>query len=503
MALPLLLLLLSFALASSYPRGAAAEPTLGVEFHHRFSDPVRRWAESRAHPGAWFPEKGSAAYYAALLRHDRDLRLRRRSLAAAADSELTFVDGNTTVRISSLGFLHYALVTLGTPNVTFLAALDTGSDLFWVPCDCQQCAPTPTFSFEIVTLHISLDIKQNQQIEFNMYDPNKSSTSQIVSCNSSFCDSQVSCTGASSNCPYTIQYLSDATSSSGILVEDVLYLTTEYSNSQVVKTPIVFGMVQTGSFLDGAAPNGLFGLGLENNSVPSILANKGLASNSFSMCFGSDGSGRINFGDNGSSNQSETPFNIDNQNPSYNISITGIQVGNSSLNYDFSAIVDSGTSFTTLADPMYTAITTSFNTQVQESRHQLDPSLDFEYCYDLSPGQTTVNLPDVSLATKGGSSFPVTDPIIALSNQQSVYGYCLAIMNSTDVNIIGQNFLTGLHVVFDRERMILGWEESNCYTAENSTGTLPINSSGASPSAASGPGSLDPEATKGSQTVPR
>ncbi|OAY77685.1 Aspartic proteinase-like protein 1 [Ananas comosus] len=434
MALPLLLLLLlSFALASSYPRGAAAEPTLGVEFHHRFSDPVRRWAESRAHPGAWFPEKGSAAYYAALLRHDRDLRLRRRSLAAAADSELTFVDGNTTVRISSLGFLHYALVTLGTPNVTFLAALDTGSDLFWVPCDCQQCAPTPTFSFE------------NQQIEFNMYDPNKSSTSQIVSCNSSFCDSQVSCTGASSNCPYTIQYLSDATSSSGILVEDVLYLTTEYSNSQVVKTPIVFGCgeVQTGSFLDGAAPNGLFGLGLENNSVPSILANKGLASNSFSMCFGSDGS--------------------------------GIQVGNSSLNYDFSAIVDSGTSFTTLADPMYTAITTSFNTQVQESRHQLDPSLDFEYCYDLSPGQTTVNLPDVSLATKGGSSFPVTDPIIALSNQQSVYGYCLAIMNSTNVNIIGR------------------------YTAENSTGTLPINSSGASPSAASGPGSLDPEATKGSQ----
>lgn len=34
-----------------------------------------------------------------------------------------------------------------------------------------------------------------------------------------------------------------------------------------------------------------------------------------------------------------------------------------------------------------------------------------------SPGQTTVNLPDFSLATKGGSSFPVTDPIIALSNQ--------------------------------------------------------------------------------------
>lgn len=27
------------------------------------------------------------------------------------------------------------------PLVSFLVALDTGSDLTWVPCDCLQCAP--------------------------------------------------------------------------------------------------------------------------------------------------------------------------------------------------------------------------------------------------------------------------------------------------------------------------------------------------------------------------
>lgn len=68
------------------------------------------------------------------------------------------------------------------------------------------------------------------------------------------------------------------------------------------------GKVQTGLFLNGAAPNGLFGLGMDNTSVPSILANQGLIPNSFSMCFGSDGSGRISFGDKGSSGQGETPF---------------------------------------------------------------------------------------------------------------------------------------------------------------------------------------------------
>lgn len=36
--------------------------------------------------------------------------------------------------------LHYTWIDVGTPNTSFLVALDAGSDLFWVPCDCVQCA---------------------------------------------------------------------------------------------------------------------------------------------------------------------------------------------------------------------------------------------------------------------------------------------------------------------------------------------------------------------------
>lgn len=36
--------------------------------------------------------------------------------------------------------LHYTVVSLGTPGMKFMVALDTGSDLFWVPCDCNKCA---------------------------------------------------------------------------------------------------------------------------------------------------------------------------------------------------------------------------------------------------------------------------------------------------------------------------------------------------------------------------
>jgi hypothetical protein len=83
------------------------------------------------------------------------------------------------------------------------------------------------------------------------------------------------------------------------------------SNNILYLLLVSCGQTQTGSFLDAAAPNGLFGLGIDEISVPSILAKKGLASNSFSMCFGHDGIGRISFGDQGSSDQEETPLDID------------------------------------------------------------------------------------------------------------------------------------------------------------------------------------------------
>lgn len=71
------------------------------------------------------------------------------------------------------------------------------------------------------------------------------------------------------------------------------------------------GRIQTGTFLEAAAPDGLLGLGIEPISVPTILHKSGIVSNSFSMCFPANTSvGRFAFGDKGSSDQNETPFII-------------------------------------------------------------------------------------------------------------------------------------------------------------------------------------------------
>lgn len=68
------------------------------------------------------------------------------------------------------------------------------------------------------------------------------------------------------------------------------------------------GRKQSGGYLDGAAPDGVLGLGPGSISVPSLLAKAGLIRNSFSICLNEDDSGRILFGDQGHVTQQSTPF---------------------------------------------------------------------------------------------------------------------------------------------------------------------------------------------------
>ncbi|KAF8405451.1 hypothetical protein HHK36_010357 [Tetracentron sinense] len=445
--------------------------TFGFDIHHRFSDPVKGII-----PVDELPEKGSPDYYAALAH--RDQIFRGRGLADTGDEIFTFAGGNRTFRLASLGFLHYANVSLGTPSLSFLVALDTGSNLFWVPCDCTSCIQGLKFS-------------SGARLDFNIYSPNTSSTSQKVPCNSSLCEQQRGCSTNPNSCPYQVQYLSNDTSSSGVLIQDVLHLRADNNHPEVIDAPITFGcgQVQTGTFLDGAAPNGLFGLGIDKVSVPSILANRGLVADSFSMCFGPDGIGRISFGDKGSPDQEETPFNLNQLHPTYNISLTQIAVEKNVTDINFSAIFDSGTSFTYLNDPAYTLLAESFTSQAQDKRRPSDDSIPFEYCYDPSPNANSNVIPTINLTMQGGSQFSVYKPIMNISSQNESF-YCLAVVKSSDVDIIGQNFMTGYRIVFDREKKVLGWKISHCYDIENSS-TLAMPTG-----PAVGPGSYTPEATK-------
>lgn len=55
------------------------------------------------------------------------------------------------------------------------------------------------------------------------------------------CDARRVCSASRKACAYQINYLSNGTSSTGLLVEDVLHLATDDSHQKVVDAPITLG----------------------------------------------------------------------------------------------------------------------------------------------------------------------------------------------------------------------------------------------------------------------
>lgn len=82
-----------------------------------------------------------------------------------------------------------------------------------------------------------------QGFELSIYDPNMSSTSKKVTCKSTLCTQQSTCLDGSSHCPYSVSYISSETSTSGILMDDVLHLKTEDSHQESIEAYVTFGLV--------------------------------------------------------------------------------------------------------------------------------------------------------------------------------------------------------------------------------------------------------------------
>ncbi|CAH9136192.1 unnamed protein product [Cuscuta epithymum] len=229
------------------------------------------------------PTKGGADYFSYLAARDS----RRRQSSPA----ITFSSGDGTFQIELLSPLYYAKVYVGTPPLPFIVALDTGSSLFWLPCNCSVCLRNITFYW-------------NQTTNCNIYHSDKSSTYKSIGCPPS-----------NNGCPFEARY-KDGSSATGVLISDIVHLTTYDHQHKHVQAPVTFGCASnvTGYFRDYSAFNGLLGLGLgngpDNMDALSILAAQGIVGNSFSLCFQPSGNGTLILGDKGTSNQRETPLDL-------------------------------------------------------------------------------------------------------------------------------------------------------------------------------------------------
>lgn len=468
MEAPFLLLIL--VMSSFLVQNTVELATFSSRLIHRFSKEYKEVSVSRGGDvnGTWWPEKKSKEYYQILVSSD----LKRQKLKLGPHYQLLFPSqGSKTMSLGNdFGWLHYTWIDIGTPHVSFMVALDSGSDLFWVPCDCVQCAPLSASHYS------SLDR------DLSEYSPSQSSTSKQLSCSHRLCDMGPNCKNPKQSCPYSINYYTESTSSSGLLVEDIIHLASggDDTLNTSVKAPVIIGcgMKQSGGYLDGVAPDGLLGLGLQEISVPSFLAKAGLIQNSFSMCFNEDDSGRIFFGDQGPATQQSAPFlKLNGNYTTYIVGVEACCVGTSCLKQSsFSALVDSGTSFTFLPDDVFEMIAEEFDTQVNASRSSFE-GYSWKYCYKTS-SQDLPKIPSLRLIFPQNNSFMVQNPVFMIYGIQGVIGFCLAIQPADgDIGTIGQNFMMGYRVVFDRENLKLGWSRSNCGD-EGDGKTLPLTPSG-------------------------
>ncbi|KAL7126401.1 hypothetical protein ABFS83_14G184400 [Erythranthe nasuta] len=436
--------------------------TFGFDIHHRYSDTVKQFLNVDG-----LPEKGTVDYYTAMAHRDHLFKGRR--LADSTTPPLTFhsSSGNQTYQLRSLNNLYYSVVRVGTPSVEYLVALDTGSDLFWLPCDCTSCTR-------------SFNISEGSPTKLNIYSPGNSTTSKPLPCNSPLCGPTRGCSTSPNACSYQIKY--GNTTSTGYLVDDVLYFGTDVVSDASVNVPITFGCgkILTGSFLNRYGINGIFGLGMDSISVPSILASKNVTANSFSMCFGDDGYGRIEFGDKGSPGQQTTPFTLQQTDSTYDVVVTEIAVSTNVTNHEFIASLDSSLPYAYFSDPHFSFIVNNFNSRVTEKRYVFPFAFIFDYCYELSANQDDPITPNITFTMKGGSEFTINAPILYFKRPDGGFGYCLAIVEIEDFNIIGNHFMTGYRLVFDREEMVLGWRESNCYDSLLSK-TIPPNTTRSPP----------------------
>ncbi|XP_044509881.1 aspartic proteinase-like protein 1 isoform X2 [Mangifera indica] len=406
------LVMLLVSLLSYLLFDGSAAVTFSSKLIHRFSDEAKeRWISrgGNASVAGMWPKKESVEFMDLLLLNDLKRQKMRVDLQSSNKSQYQLLfpsQGSHTLYFGNQFYwLHYTWIDIGTPNVSFLVALDAGSNILWVPCQCIECAPLSASNYTSLERDLS------------EFDPTISSSSKNLSCGDQLCKPHSNCKSLKDPCPYIAQYASQDTTSSGYLVEDVLHLASvsNYASKSSVQASVIIGCgrKQTGSYLDGAAPDGLMGLGLGDISVPTLLAKAGFIPNSFSICFDENDSGRIFFGDQGPASQQSTPFlPIGEKYDTYFVEVESYCVGSSCLQQSgFKALVDSGSSFTFLPTNVYDNV--------------------------ISKGFTV---------------------------------FCLTVMPADgDFGIIGQNFMMGHRMVFDRENFKLGWSLSNCEDVSDRT----------------------------------
>ncbi|GMI98030.1 hypothetical protein like AT5G43100 [Hibiscus trionum] len=337
---------------------------------------------------------------------------------------------------------------IGTPPQQFALIVDTGSTVTYVPCaTCDQCG-------------------RHQDPKFQ---PDLSSTYQPVKCNLD-CD----CDTDRVQCIYERQY-AEMSSSSGVLGEDVLSFGNQ---SELALQRAVFGCEneETGDLFSQHA-DGIMGLGRGDLSVVDQLVEKGVISDSFSLCYGGMdiGGGAMVLG--GISAPSDMVFSSSDpvRSPYYNIDLKEIHVAGKQLRLNpsvfdgkYGTVLDSGTTFAYLPEAAFLAFKEAIFKELNSLKQVRGPDPNYnDICFSTASSdvsELSKTFPTVEMVFGHQQRFSLS-PENYLFRHTKIHGaYCLGIFqNEKDpTTLLGGIIVRNTLVTYDREHSKIGFWKTNC-----------------------------------------
>ncbi|OVA01001.1 Peptidase A1 [Macleaya cordata] len=337
---------------------------------------------------------------------------------------------------------------IGTPPQEFALIVDSGSTVTYVPCStCEQCG-------------------KHQDPRFQ---PDLSSTYKPLKCSM-----DCNCDNERVQCIYERQY-AEMSSSSGVLGNDIV----SFGNGSALEPQrAVFGCenMETGDLYSQRA-DGIMGLGRGPLSILDQLVDRGVISDSFSLCYGGMdvGGGAMVLG--GISPPPEMVFSHSDpvRSPYYNIELKELHVGGSPLKLNprvfdgkHGTVLDSGTTYAYLPEPVFVEFKNAIMKKLSHLKQIRGPDPNYkDICFsgagsDVS--QLKKTFPEVDMVFENGQKLSLA-PENYLFRHSKVHGaYCLGIFqNGRDpTTLLGGIVVRNTLVTYDRENERIGFYKTNC-----------------------------------------
>ncbi|XP_047972829.1 aspartyl protease family protein At5g10770-like [Salvia hispanica] len=344
---------------------------------------------------------------------------------------------------------YYTKIGVGSPATYYPVVVDTGSSLSWIQC--QPC----------------LAYCHPQAGPF--FNPSASNTYKTLSCEATECSSLKSATlnspmcTKSDKCVYTATY-GDQSFSQGFLSKDTLTFGSE-------KLPgFVYGCGQNNDGLFGKSA-GLIGFAKSSLSMLSQLSTKYGKAFSYCLPTASGSGGYLSIGSHSTSSPpSFTPLLSDSRDPSlYFVKLTAITVSGRALavpasDYSIPTIIDSGTTISRLAGPVYTALRAALVRVISPRFKLVEAYSILDACFAGTAGAIASVVPAVEMRFQGGAALKLAPRNLLLEVEKGTT--CLSLAGNSDIRdsigIIGNQQQQTTQVVYDVANSRLGFAAGGC-----------------------------------------